>query len=182
MTSVASPPASLALWAGIESTINRIGDTFFDQLDRTGHAQRVDDLDRVAALGVSAVRYPVLWERTAPNGIEQADWRWPDERLNHLHALDITPIVGLVHHGNGPRSTSLIDPAFPDKLAQYARAVAERYPWVEHYTPVNEPLTTARFSGLYGLWYPHGRDHRTCARLLVTQSRAVVLAMRAIRR
>jgi dTDP-4-dehydrorhamnose reductase len=25
------------------------------------------------------------------------------------------------------------------------------------WTPVNEPLTTARFSGLYGHWYPHGR-------------------------
>ena len=36
--------------------------------------------------------------------------------------------------------------------------VAERYPWVRRYTPVNEPLTTARFSALYGLWYPHVRD------------------------
>jgi dTDP-4-dehydrorhamnose reductase len=34
---------------------------------------------------------------------------------------------------------------------------------------------------LYGLWYPHGRDHRTFARVLVTQCRAVVLAMQAIR-
>jgi len=47
--------------------------------------------------------------------------------------------------------------------------------------PVNEPLTTARFSGLYGVWYPHGRDHATFARALVTECRAVVLAMRAVR-
>ena len=60
-------------------------------------------------------------------------------------------------------------------------AVARRYPWVEDYTPVNEPLTTARFSGLYGHWYPHGRDDRTFARALLNQCRAVVLAMRAIR-
>jgi dTDP-4-dehydrorhamnose reductase len=52
---------------------------------------------------------------------------------------------------------------------------------VEYYTPVNEPLTTARFSGLYGLWYPHGRDERTFVQALLNQCRAVVLSMRAIR-
>jgi dTDP-4-dehydrorhamnose reductase len=52
---------------------------------------------------------------------------------------------------------------------------------VRDYTPVNEPLTTARFTGLYGLWHPHGRDERTFVRLLLEQLRAVVLAMRAIR-
>ncbi|MDQ6809571.1 MAG: sugar nucleotide-binding protein, partial [Verrucomicrobiota bacterium] len=49
------------------------------------------------------------------------------------------------------------------------------------YTPLNEPLTTARFSGLYGLWYPHARDERTFASCVIKQCRGVVLAMRAIR-
>src|SRR5919199_5877649 len=49
------------------------------------------------------------------------------------------------------------------------------------YSPVNEPLTTARFSGLYGLWYPHGRDNAIFLRLLQIQCRAVVESMRAIR-
>jgi dTDP-4-dehydrorhamnose reductase len=110
-----------------------------------------------------------------------ADWSWADERLERLRELGIRPIVGLVHHGSGPRHTSLIDPAFPEKLAEFARAVAERYPWVEMYTPVNEPLTTARFSGMYGHWYPHGRDGLTFARALLTECRATVLSMRAIR-
>ena len=59
--------------------------------------------------------------------------------------------------------------------------MAARYPWIDTYTPVNEPLTTARFSGLYGLWYPHGRDDRCFLRALLIQCRATVLAMRAIR-
>jgi dTDP-4-dehydrorhamnose reductase len=46
---------------------------------------------------------------------------------------------------------------------------------------VNEPLTTARFSGLYGHWYPHKRDDATFANALFAQVRATVLAMRAIR-
>ena len=44
-----------------------------------------------------------------------------------------------------------LDPRFPELLARYARMVAERYPWVDDYTPINEPLTTARFSALYGV-------------------------------
>ena len=158
-----------------------MGDGYFDQLRLSGHADRLDDLDLFAWLGVRTARYPVLWERTAPDGPESADWSWPDERLGRLRELGIRPIAGLVHHGSGPRDTSLVDPAFPEKLAAYARAVAERYPWVEDWTPVNEPLTTARFSGLYGHWYPHGRDDETFARCLLTQCRATVLAMRAIR-
>jgi dTDP-4-dehydrorhamnose reductase len=174
-------PPPLELWAGVECSVNRVGDLFFDQLERSGHAQRAEDLDLFAELGVSSLRYPVLWERTVPDRLETANWSWADERMMRLRALGLRPIIGLVHHGSGPRSTSLVDPAFPEKLAAYARAVAERFPWVAHYTPVNEPLTTARFSALYGHWYPHGRDAQVFARALLNQCRAIVLAMRAIR-
>lgn len=172
---------SLEVWAGVECTVNRVGDRYFDQIERNGHATRLSDLDLFAELGVRALRYPVIWERTAPQGLETADWSWADERLERLRSLGILPIVGLVHHGSGPKDTSLIDPEFPEKLAVYARAVAERYPWVTHYTPVNEPLTTARFSGMYGHWYPHGQDDLTFACALLNQCRGVALAMRAIR-
>lgn len=171
----------LELWGGVECTVNRVGDQFIRQLERNAHWERIDDLDRFASLGIRAIRYPVLWEQIAPFGLASADWSWPDERLARLRELDVTPIVGLVHHGSGPIDTSLVDPEFPSKLAAYARAVAERYPWVAYWTPVNEPLTTARFSGLYGLWYPHGRDEATFRECLFNECRGVVLAMRAIR-
>jgi dTDP-4-dehydrorhamnose reductase len=177
------PSARVApeLWAGVECTVNRVGDNYYDQLERNGHAGRAHDLELFAELGIRAIRYPVLWERTAPDGIERADWSWADERLTRLRDLGVRPIVGLLHHGSGPRQTSLVDKCFPEKLARYARAVAERYPWVDAYTPVNEPLTTARFSALYGHWYPHERSDLSFARALLTQCRAVVLAMRSIR-
>ena len=171
----------IELWAGFECTVNRVGDRYLDQLRLSGHDRRASDLELLAALGIRTVRYPVLWERTAPDGEQRADWSWPDERLGRLRRLGIRPIVGLVHHGSGPRHTSLVEPAFAGGLARYARAVAERYPWVEAYTPVNEPLTTARFSGLYGHWYPHGRDDRSFIQALLVQCRATVLSMRAIR-
>ena len=166
----------------MECTLNRVGDTYFDQIQRSGHADRAEDLDRFAELGIRTLRYPILWERTAPHGLEHIDWRWADSRLKRLRRLEISPIVGFVHHGSGPRHTSLVSSCFPEKLAQFAAAFAERFPWVQSYTPVNEPLTTARFSGLYGVWYPHGSDAYTFARAVLIQCRATVLAMRAIRR
>jgi dTDP-4-dehydrorhamnose reductase len=67
-------------------------------------------------------------------------------------------------------------------LAQYAGQVAARYPWIRDYTPINEPLTTARFSGLYGVWYPHQRNDQSFVRALLNQIWATLLAMRAVRR
>ncbi len=177
--SLSSQP--LELWAGVECTVNRVGDTYSDQLERSGHAVRAEDLERLAALGVRTIRYPILWERTAPQALDNLNWSWADERMKSLRRLGLTPIVGLVHHGSGPSYTSLLDPKFPEKLATYAAAVARRYPWVSAYTPVNEPLTTARFSCLYGHWYPHKRDALSFARALLIQCRATILAMRAIR-
>jgi dTDP-4-dehydrorhamnose reductase len=172
----------LQIWAGIECTVNRVADRYFDQLERNGHCARLDDLDRVAALGATKVRYPVLWERVAPNGPDRADWSWTDERLGRLRELGISPIVGLTHHGSGPAHTSLLDASFAEGLSEFAAAVAERYPWVSDYTPVNEPLTTARFSALYGVWYPHHKGIRSFLRALLTECTATALAMRAVRR
>jgi dTDP-4-dehydrorhamnose reductase len=177
-----SSTSPIELWGGIECTVARIGDTFRNQIAETGHFERTGDLDAIAALGIRTLRYPVVWETISPDHPDQADWSWHDERLEKLRTLGIRPIAGLIHHGSGPHYTSLLDPAFPELLARHAGRVAERYPWIELFTPVNEPLTTARFSGLYGHWYPHGRDTPTFLRALVNQCRAVVLSMQAIRR
>jgi dTDP-4-dehydrorhamnose reductase len=127
------------------------------------------------------VRYPVLWERSVRRAGAKPEWAWPDGRLERLRELGVRLIVGLVHHGSGPPGTSLLDPRFPHLLADFAQAVATRYPWLDAYTPVNEPLTTARFSALYGHWYPHGRDDLSFATALLAQCRAVVLSMQAVR-
>lgn len=160
----------------------RIRETYRDQVEETGHTDRVGDLDAIAALGIRTLRYPVLWEAVSPDHPDQCDWRWHDTRLERLRELGVAPIAGLVHHGSGPRYTSLLDPDFPVLLARHAERVAQRYPWIEQFTPVNEPLTTARFSGLYGHWYPHGRDESIMLRALYIECRATAMSMRAIRR
>ena len=172
---------SLQLWGGVECTVNRVGDRFFNQLERNGHWDRGDDLDRFASLGLRMMRFPLLWELVAPQSLDEIDWSWPDQRLQRARDLGIRPIAGLLHHGSGPVYTNLLDPHFPEKFASYAGRVARRYPWIDAYTPINEPLTTARFSALYGHWYPHAEDDSSFVRALLNQCRAAVLAMRAIR-
>lgn len=172
----------LELWAGVECTYNRVGDGYLDQMRYSGFEKRLDDLDRLASLGIKRLRLPMIWERIAPDGPATADWRWSDERLQRLRELGVQPIAGLVHHGSGPPHTSLLDPKFPQLLADYAGALAERYPDLPAFTPINEPLTTARFAGLYGTWYPHGRSDADFVRCLLTEIHATVAAMRAVRR
>ncbi|HYG24330.1 MAG TPA: sugar nucleotide-binding protein [Verrucomicrobiae bacterium] len=170
--------AGVELWGGIECSANRVGDKYFNQLERSGHISRIEDLGLLARLGVRTLRYPILWEHSASGTF---DWSWIDERMLRLRELNIAPIVGLVHHGSGPAHTSLLDSNFPDGLARHARAVAERYPWVRYFNPVNEPLATARFSCLSGHWHPHYRDTAAFSRALVNQCRAVQLAVAEIR-
>ncbi|QMU30241.1 sugar nucleotide-binding protein [Adhaeribacter radiodurans] len=173
--------AIIDLWGGVECSCNRVGEQFFDQLSRNGHWERISDLDLFASLGIKKLRYPVLWEHVAPQSLDTPDWSWSDERLQRLQQLQIDPIVGLVHHGSGPVYTDLSNDNFAPLLAQYARMVAERYPWVTYYTPVNEPLTTARFSCLYGFWYPHQTSDKAFVRALLNQVKGTKLAMQAIR-
>src|SRR5215212_4096458 len=170
------------VWGGIECTINRVKDVFRDQLSYSGHYKRDGDIERFASLGIKKLRYPVLWEFHQPGPDKVIDWRWTEKQLNTIRNNHITPIAGLVHHGSGPAFTDLSDPGFPVKLASYAEAVAKKFPWLEYYTPVNEPLTTARFSGLYGLWYPHTKNELSFYKMLINQLKGVVLSMQAIRK
>ncbi|KEQ52428.1 SDR family oxidoreductase [Sphingobium chlorophenolicum] len=170
------------LWGGLECTVNRVHDRYRDQIRATGHHDRPDDLDLLSDTGICALRYPILWERISPDDPARCDWDWTDQRLGRLRQLGIGVIAGLVHHGSGPAYTSLVDSGFAPGLARHAAAAAHRYPWVMDWTPVNEPLTTARFSALYGHWHPHQRSERTFWLALLNQIDATRLSMQAIRR
>lgn len=171
----------LELWGGVECSLVRIGDDYRNQVVETGHSARLHDIDAIAELGVKAVRYPILWESVAPESPHELDFSWHDKRLNRLRKHGIKVIAGLVHHGSGPRYTNLLDSKWPDLLAGYARRLAEHYPWIDMWTPVNEPFTTARFSCLYGHWHPHLSDIDAAFRATVNQCLATLRAMRAIR-
>lgn len=172
----------MEMWGGMECTINRVGDEYFDQLTYSEHYSRPEDIDLFAGLGFKKMRYPVLWEKHKPDKNGHINWNWIESKLLQLKQHHIEPIAGLVHHGSGPAYVNMLQESFVFGLAAYARQVAEKFPWLEYYTPVNEPLTTSRFCGLYGLWHPHGCDDKSFIRILVNECKATVLAMQEIRK
>jgi dTDP-4-dehydrorhamnose reductase len=174
MTTSKAKAAPLELWGGAECTIVRIGEGYRDQSAETGFRDRREDIDRIAELGVTAMRFPILWEAIAPQRPDKLDFFWTDDRLAMLRERGVEVIGGLLHHGSGPKYTELLDPDFPKKLADYAARVAQRYPWIRMWTPVNEPLTTARFSALYGHWYPHKRRYPPFLRAVYNQCRGTL--------
>jgi len=170
------------MWGGLECTYNRVGDKYIDQSEKNGHNKRLSDLSLFKNLGIQRLRYPALWELVAPKDLDHCNWSYLDERLGELKRLDQDFIATFLHHGSGPRYTSLIDPDFPEKLATYARLFATRYPWVTDFTPINEINTTARFSVMYGHWYPHLQDETMYLKSMILQCKGTALAMREIRR
>ncbi|MDQ6943451.1 MAG: family 1 glycosylhydrolase, partial [Candidatus Eremiobacteraeota bacterium] len=176
-------PEPVEVWASPEPTVARVApDRWRDQLHETGHDVRESDIDLIARLGVRATRYPVLWENVAPYDAQSRDYRWAARRLGALADRGVEPIVTLLHHGSGPAYTSLVDPAFPRLFADYAAATARRFPWVTRWTPINEPLTTARFSTLYAVWYPHAFfDDAAFGRAIVNEALAIAYATERIR-
>lgn len=172
------------LWGGLECSFNRVHDLYMDQLSFGGHYGRIGkDIDCIASLGITAMRYPILWERLLPHPQSTIDWaKTVAPALEALGRNGIAPIAGLVHHGSGPSYADIRSPSFATGLSEFAARVARQYPWIEYYTPVNEPLTTARFCSLYGIWFPHEKTDAAFARALVNEMKGVVLAMRAIRK
>jgi len=169
------------VWGGVECTFNRVNDTYFDQLQFADHYTRQRDLDLFAELGIKKIRYPVIWEKHQPEPDAAIDWSLTESKLYKLKELGIDPIAGLVHHGSGPTYAPIHTPEFATGLAAYALKVAEKFPWITYYTPINEPLTTSRFCGLYGIWHPHLQEESAFLRILINECRATVLAMEAIR-
>lgn len=167
------------IWGGVECTVARIGNSVYDQLITSGHENRQDDLILFSDLGIKTIRYPLIWEKFESD--PDQFYALHDMRLNQVRKLQIEPVAGLLHHGSGPEFTSLYDEQFPELFASYALKMARRYPWIKYFTPINEPLTTARFSGLYGIWYPHRSDDYSFARIFLNEMKATVLSMQAIK-
>ena len=168
------------LWGGVECSHWRLNDSYLNQLDIGGREKSsLQDLEKFAELGIRKLRYPVLMESFVSDSGTQ--WAATKSALNKLHSLGISPIIEFLHHGCGPMDCTFLDKNFPARIQRFASEVALRFPWVKYYCPINEPLTTARFSGLYGIWYPHHRDQKTFARIFIAQVLGTVLSIKAIR-
>lgn len=139
---------------GIENSCPTIenGRVRHDQMESCGHYRHWrTDFDLAQGLGVGFLRYGAPIHRTwLADG--RYDWEFADLVFGDLRTRDLIPIVDLCHFGVPDWIGNFQNPDFPALFARYARAFAERFSWVQLYTPINEMFICALFSGRYGWW------------------------------
>ncbi len=175
------------IWAtGIENTFvpqTRAGMRSLDEYELTQHYEFWrSDFDLVAETGVQALRWGIPWYRVQPKP-KLWDWRWTDEALDYLvNVKRIAPILDLMHYGTPLwLDNSFINASYPQRVAEYAAAVAERYgSLVKIYTPLNEPTINAHMAGRRGQWPPYLHGEDGYYRVLVALARGMVLTTQAL--
>ncbi|MCP9496067.1 MAG: family 1 glycosylhydrolase [Pyrinomonadaceae bacterium MAG19_C2-C3] len=148
-----------------------------DELEKCHHYERWrEDLQLTVDLGIRFLRYGTPYYRvhTAPG---KYDWAFTDEVLAEMRRLRIIPIIDLCHFGVPDWIGDFQNPDFCSHFADYARAFAERYSWVQFYTPVNEMYIAAEFSAFYGWWNERLKTHTAFVTALKHMVRANVEAM-----
>jgi beta-glucosidase/6-phospho-beta-glucosidase/beta-galactosidase len=183
----APAPASQFVWAtGIENTFvpqTRAGLRSLDEYALTQHYEHWrEDFDLVAAAGVRALRWGIPWYRVQPTS-KSWDWRWTDQALDYMvNVAGITPILDLMHYGTPLwLDNSFINASYPQRVAEYTAAVAERYgTLVQIYTPLNEPTINAHLAGRLGLWPPYLHGEDGYYKVVVALARGMVLTTRAL--
>lgn len=167
---------------GIENSSPTIKDgrVRVDEMQRCGHYDNWRlDFDKVRELGIRFLRYGVPLYRVFL-GSNHHDWSFSDETFGDLQKRDIIPIADLCHFGVPDWIGNFQNPDFPELFRDYARAFAQRYPWIQLYTPVNEMYICALFSARHGWWNEQLHSDRAFVNALKHIVRANILAMHAI--
>ena len=175
-------PGNFMFATGIECSNPTIhnGRTRRDQLEECGHYERWrDDLRLTCDLGLKVLRYGLPIHRVFL-GPGKYDWEFADLVMAELRRLKLTPILDLLHFGVPDWLGNFQNPELPVYFADYCSAVAQRYPWVRYYTPVNEIYVSARMSAKDGLWNEQLKDDRAFVTALKHLVAASILGTQSI--
>ena len=167
---------------GIEASSPTIdnGRTRIDQMAKSCHYTLWrKDFDLVQELGISFLRYgpPLHLTFLGPGRFA---WDFADQTFSELRKRDLAPIADLCHFGVPDWIGDFQNPDFPELFALYARAFAQRFPWVQLYTPINEMYICALFSARYGWWNEQLRSERAFVTALKHIVKANILASHAV--
>jgi beta-glucosidase/6-phospho-beta-glucosidase/beta-galactosidase len=151
-----------------------------DGMELSGHYQRWrEDFGLVKEMGIDVLRYgPPLYRTHVGPG--KYDWTFADETFGALQQMRINPITDLCHFGVPDWISDFQNSDWPEQFAAYAGAFAERFPWVQMYTPVNEIYIAATFSAQLGWWNERLSSDRAFVTALKHLVRANLLAEEAI--
>ncbi|TKK66309.1 glycosyl hydrolase family protein [Ilyomonas limi] len=151
-----------------------------DEMQKAGHYTFwKDDFYLVKELGIEFLRYGPSYYATH-TGPGKYDWDFTDKTFAAIKELGITPIVDLCHFGVPDWIENFQNSEWPYYFAEYAQAFAERFPYLQFYTPVNEIHVTATFSALLGWWNERLTSDKAFVTALRNLCKANVMAMHAI--
>jgi beta-glucosidase/6-phospho-beta-glucosidase/beta-galactosidase len=151
-----------------------------DELEKAKHYENWRrDFELVKEMGIEFLRYGPPYYKTHL-GPDKYDWEFTDLTFNALREMEITPIVDLCHFGVPDWISSFQNPDFPRLFADYCRAFATRFPYIQFYTPINEIYIAAFFSGQMGWWNERKTSDRDFVTTLKTICKANVMGMQAI--
>nr|QZD56013.1 family 1 glycosylhydrolase [Glycomyces sp. TRM65418] len=154
-----------------------------DEYELTQHYEKWHaDLGLAREAGAELVRWGVPWYKIQPEPLRW-DWSWLDQVMDRFAELGLRPIVDLMHYGTPLwLEREFAHPDYPARVAEYSARVAERYAplGVVDYTPVNEPMIHALFSGEYAYWPPYLQGPHGFSAIVKQLARGFVLQQRAI--
>jgi beta-glucosidase/6-phospho-beta-glucosidase/beta-galactosidase len=152
-----------------------------DEMEKCGHYENWRrDFELVQEMGIEFLRYGPPYYKTHL-GPGKYDWEFTDQTFGELRNLGITPIVDLCHFGVPDwMEGGFQNPDFPELFADYCRVFAQRFPYLQFYTPVNEIYIAAFFSAQLGWWNECKSSDRDFVTTLKNLCKANVLGMQAI--
>jgi beta-glucosidase len=185
LTRVDDHPATRApgymIATGIECSYPTVqGGKRRDELADTRHYELWrDDFELCRDIGVRYLRYGIPYYRTHL-GPGRYDWEFSDLVLPAMWDRGLIPIIDLCHFGLPDWISSFQNTDWPQHFAEYCGEFAARYPWIKFYTPVNEMLVCARYSGKLGYWNEQEHSEQAFVRAHANQCKATLRAIAEI--
>ncbi|MBE2267886.1 MAG: beta-galactosidase [Anaerolinea sp.] len=175
--------APLQLWAFLEnSDFQRIRDGELyrqDEVKLIRHDEFLrQDYQLLVELGVVGVRDAARWYITHP-APHTFDWTWLDQLMAVADDSKMTLYLDLWHYGY-PDWLDLLAPDAPLHFAEFARAIALRYPQITHWCVCNEPSLMVEMAGRVGKWRPFLRRMENATKLRRQISRMIIAGSQAI--
>ncbi|WP_382309940.1 family 1 glycosylhydrolase [Herbiconiux sp. UC225_62] len=176
---------SLHFGVGIEDTFvpqERIGQRRLDEYELTQHYEHWrEDLALAAESGAEFLRWGIPWFLVEPRPGE-FDWRWLDQVVAYTQEIGLRVVVDLMHYGTPLwLENEFLNASYPERIASYARAVAERYKGVwNDFTPLNEPVINAIYCGETATWPPYLSGQDGFVKLMIALTRGMVRTQQEI--
>lgn len=173
----------MELWAFLENSDfqRHKGATLYrqDEVRLIQHDTRLDeDYALLTSIGCTGVRDAARWYVThvAPG---RFDWTWLDRVVESAERHHLRLYLDLWHYGY-PDWLDLLAPDTPGHFAEFAAAIAGRYPALNTYCVCNEPSLMVDFAGIRGKWRPFLKGKRAGDHVRAQICRMIIEASRQI--